>query len=200
MRKYLLIIVSVILGVTAYLLISANSPIEKKSISLEKRNIIWELYTDIFTNGGMVVYGTAKSEFTKNYVDLAQQIKSTFRMKNIKITADSSLTADDIKNYSLLILGTYNSNSLITKFRDNFPVYLSHKQFTFNEHQYDKKEDLITFIIPNPLNAKKFFLVHTGNDESYVTQQVKFELLNDLIITSNHQTLLTASLNYDKKG
>ncbi|MCZ6702355.1 MAG: hypothetical protein O6940_04860 [Ignavibacteria bacterium] len=200
MRKYLIIVVSVILLITAYLLISANSTVEKKSISLEKRNIVWELYTDIFTNGGMIVYGTAISEFTKNYVDLAQQIKSTFRMKNIIITADSSLTADDIKNYSLLILGTYVSNSLITRFRDNFPVYLSHRQFAFNEHQYDKKEDLITFIIPNPLNAIKFFLVHTGNDEFYVTHKVKFEMLNDLIITSNHQTLLTASLSYDKKG
>ena len=200
MRKYLIIIVSVILPVAAYLLISANSPVEKKSISLEKRNIVWELHTDLFTNGGMIVYGTEISEFTKNYVDLAQQIKLNFRMKNIKIAADSSLTNDDIENYSLLLLGTYDSNSLITKFRDNFPVYLSHNQFSFNEHQYDKKEDLITFIIPNPLNAKKFFLVHTGNDESYVTQKVKFELLNDLIITSNHQTLLTASLSYDKKG
>jgi len=146
MRKYLIIIVSAILPVTAYLLISSNSPVEKKNISMEKRNIVWELYTDIFTNGGMIVYGTATSKFTKNYVDLAQQIKSSFRMKNIKITSDSSLTAYDIKKYSLLILGTYNSNSLITKFRDNFPVYVSNKQFTFNEHQYDKKEDLITFI------------------------------------------------------
>jgi Glycoside Hydrolase Family 113 len=200
MRKYLIIIISAVLALVFYLMISANFPAEKKSISLEKRNIVWELYTDIFTNGGMIVYGTAISEFTKNYVELAQQIKSSFRMKNIKIAADSSLTGEDIKNYSLLILGTYNSNTLITRFRDNFPVYLSYNQFTFNEHRYNKKEDLITFIIPNPLNEKKFFLVHTGNDESYVTQKVKFELLNDLIITSNHQTLLTASLSYDKKG
>jgi hypothetical protein len=188
------------MALTFFLLISANSPVEKMDNNSVENNIIWALYTDIFTNGGIIVYGTGNQKFTKNYIDLAQQIKSTFRMKNIKITADSSLTGEDIKNYSLLVLGTYNSNSLIIKFRDNFPVYLSHKQFVFNEHQYDKKEDLISFIIPNPLNEKKFFLVHTGNDESYVTQKVKYELINDLIITSNNQTLLTASLSCDKKG
>jgi len=73
-------------------------------------------------------------------------------------------------------------------------------QFIFRKNKYSNKKDIITFIIPNPLNAQKYMLVHTGINEEFVSQKLKFELLNDLIITRNHQTLLTAPLSYDKKG
>ncbi|MFB3057398.1 MAG: hypothetical protein ACE1ZQ_09595, partial [Ignavibacteriaceae bacterium] len=96
--------------------------------------------------------------------------------------------------------GTYNSNSLIKKFKNKFPIELSETQFVFRKNEYGNKKDIITFIIPNPLNEKKYILVHTGINEQFVSQKIKFELLNDLIITRNHQTLLTAPLSYDKKG
>ena len=200
MRKYLIIIISAVLALTFFLLISANLPVEKTDNNSVENNIVWALYTDIFTNGGIIVYGTGNQKFTENYIELAQEIKSTFRLKNIKIEPDSSLTNDDIKRYSLLILGTYNSNSLIKQFKKKFPIELSETQFVFRKNEYGNKKDIITFIIPNPLNTKKYMLVHTGINEKFVSQKIKFELLNDLIITRNHQTLLTAPLSYDKKG
>ncbi len=106
MRKYSIIIISAVLALTFFLLISANSPVEKTDNISVENNIVWALYTDIFTNGGIIVYGTGNEKFTENYIELAQEIKSTFRLKNIKIESDSSLTIDDIKKYSLLILGT----------------------------------------------------------------------------------------------
>jgi len=121
MRKYLIILISVGLALTIFLLISANLPVKKtKNISSEN-NIVWALYTDIFTNGGIIVYGTGNQKFTENYIKLAEKIKSNFRLENIKIAPDSSLTNDDIKNYSLLLLGTYNSNDLIKQFKNKFP-------------------------------------------------------------------------------
>jgi len=200
MRKYLIILISAVLALTFFLLISANSPVEKTNNISAENNIVWALYTDIITNGGIIVYGTGKQKFTENYIELAQEIKSTFRLKNIKIEPDSSLTIEDIKKYSLLILGTYNSNSLIKQFKNKFPIELLETQFVFRKNEYGNKKDIITFIIPNPLNSKKYMLVHTGIDEKFVSQKLKFELLNDLIITRNHQTLLTAPFSYDNKG
>jgi len=200
MRKYLIIIILTVLVSTVYLLISANSHVEKTDKISAENNIVWALYTDIFTNGGIIVYGTGNQKFTENYIELAQKMKSTFRLKNIKIAPDSSITIDNIKKYSLLILGTYNSNSLIKQYKNKFPIELSESQFIFRKNEYSNKKDIITFIIPNPLNAKKYMLVHTGINEEFVSQKLKFELLNDLIITRNHQTLLTAPLSYDKKG
>jgi len=200
MRKYLIIIISVVLALTFYLLVSANSPVEKTENISEENNIVWALYTDIFTNGGIIIYGTGNQKFTENYIELAQQMKSTLRLKNIKIASDTSLKIDDVKKYSILILGTYNSNSLIKQFKNKFPIELSETQFVFRKNKYSNKKDIITFTIPNPLNAKKYMLVHTGVNEKFVSQKLKFELLNDLIITRNHQTLLTAPLSYDKKG
>ncbi len=200
MRKYSIIIISAVLALTLFLLISANSPVEKTNNISAENNIVWALYTDVFTNGGIIVYGTGNQKFTENYIELAQKLKSSLRLKNIKIEPDSSLTIDDIKKYSLLILGTYNSNSLIKQFKNKFPIELSETKFVFRKNEYGNKKDIITFIIPNPLNAKKYMLIHTGINEKFVSQKRKFELLNDLIITRNHQTLLTAPLSYDKKG
>jgi len=199
-RKYLIIIISAVLALTFFLLISANSHVEKTDNSSVENNIVWAFYTDIITNGGIIVYATGNQKFIENYIELAKKMKSTFRLKNIKIAPDTSLTIDDIKKYSLLILGTYNSNSLIKKFKNKFPIELSETQFVFRKNEYGNKKDIITFIIPNPLNEKKYMLVHTGINEQFVSQKIKFELLNDLIITRNHQTLLTAPLSYDKKG
>jgi len=122
MRKYLIIIILTVLVSTVYLLISANSHVEKTDKISAENNIVWALYTDIVTNGGIIVYGTGNQKFTENYIELAQKMKSTFRLKNIKIAPDSSLTIDNIKKYSLLILGTYNSNSLIKQYKNKFPI------------------------------------------------------------------------------
>jgi len=199
MRKVLIIIIGTLTALAAYLIISANAPVEKNN-NHSMESIVWDLYTDIYTNGGKIVYGTGETEFTQRYIELADQVKKTFRMENVSIIADTSLSQNDIDNYSLLILGTVKSNRLLTSLQEKLPVILQRHSFSFKDNVYDKQADLVTFIIPNPLNKRKLILVHTGLKEEYVSQNKKFELLNDLIITRNHETLLTASITYNKKG
>ena len=70
MRKYSIIIISAVLALTFFLLISANSSVEKTNNISAENNIVWALYTDIFTNGGIIFYGTVDQKFTKNYIDV----------------------------------------------------------------------------------------------------------------------------------
>ena len=200
MRKSLIIVIITFTVIVGYLIISANTNIQNNAGYSGESNIVWDFYTDISTNGGRIVYGTGIPDHTQRYIDLANHIKNTLRMKNVSLLADTSLSQNDIEKYSLLILCTLKSNNFLGILQRKLPVKLQLGSFTFNNNVYDKKEDLVTFIIPNPLNSRKFVLVHTGIEEKYVSQNIKFELLNDLIISRNHETLLSASITHYKNG
>jgi len=90
MRKYL-IAISTVLVLALLLLVTANLSVEKTENNSVENNIVWALYTDIFTNGGIIVYGTGNQKFTESYIDLALKLKSSFRLKNIKIEPDKSI-------------------------------------------------------------------------------------------------------------
>ena len=200
MRKVLIIIIATFTVAVGYLIISANTLVKKGTHHSAESSIVWDLYTDIFTNGGRIVYASGDPAFAERYIELANQIKKTLRMKNVSLIADTSVSQKDIENFSFLVLGTTKSNSFLNSLKKRLPVNLQEKTFTFSNNVYDKREDLVTFIIPNPLNTKKFILVHTGIDEEYVSQNLKFEILNDLIISRNHETMLTASITNNKNG
>ena len=200
MKSLFIIVAPFILALVAYSVISS----EKVSVEFSRysgdRDVMFELYMDMYYNGAIVIYGTGNKKFVDDYKAFAEKIRQRYKSVKIKIKADTSATEQEINNNSLFLIGTKKSNKIINKLNGKLPVVLKNNELLFDKSVYNNPADLVTFIIPNPANKNKLLYVHTGVDDRFVSQFIKFDFIGDLLITRGHQTLVMSAFSYDDKN
>jgi pimeloyl-ACP methyl ester carboxylesterase len=101
------------------------------------------------------------------------------------IKADKDVTADDRKNYNLILFGTRESNSLLAPIADKLPVEMTPRGYRLGEQEYSAGEEKVgvQFCYPSPFNEQRMIVVQSGlfwGDA--LTINHKFDLLPEYIV------------------
>jgi len=78
--------------------------------------------------------------------------------------ADTEVTADDHKNYNLLIYGGPEINKVTADIAGQLPIRFGNGTFTVGQAVHDQPTNCITLLHPNPRNPKKYVIVYAFND------------------------------------
>ncbi|HET6428171.1 MAG TPA: 5'-nucleotidase C-terminal domain-containing protein [Phycisphaerae bacterium] len=78
--------------------------------------------------------------------------------------ADSEVTDADMAQYNLFLLGGPEVNQLTARIAGKLPVRFERGRFTVGEKVYDRPENCVKFIHPNPLHPAKYVIVYAFND------------------------------------
>ena len=77
---------------------------------------------------------------------------------------DTAVSKKDIATKSLLLFGGPDVNKITAKIAAELPVTFGKSKFTVGETVYDRPDQYVKFIHPNPLNPKKYVIVYAVND------------------------------------
>ncbi len=92
----------------------------------------------------------------------------------VEILPDTEVTQTMIDKYNLILFGNAQTNFFTAKVQNKLPIQIFNEQVQLNISSVKRKAlrvkrlfgDLgIVFIYPNPLNPKKFILIHEGTNE-----------------------------------
>jgi len=78
--------------------------------------------------------------------------------------ADTAVTDRDIANRNLIVFGGPDINKLAARIAKDLPVTFAKGKFTIGSEVYDEPTHCVTLLHPNPLNPKKYILLHAFND------------------------------------
>jgi len=77
---------------------------------------------------------------------------------------DTAVSAKDIATKSLLLFGGPDVNKVTAKIAAELPVKFGKGTFTVGDTVYDRPNQYVKLIHPNPLNPKKYVIVYAFND------------------------------------
>ena len=77
---------------------------------------------------------------------------------------DTAVTAKDIATKSLLLFGGPDVNKITAKIAAELPIKFGKGTFTVGDTVYDRPDQYVKLIHPNPLNPKKYVIVYAFND------------------------------------
>jgi len=77
---------------------------------------------------------------------------------------DTDVTDEDIATRNLLLLGGPEVNRLTARVAADLPVKFARGRFVVGEDVYDQPTNCVKFIHPNPLNPRRYVMVHAFND------------------------------------
>jgi hypothetical protein len=155
---------------------------------------------DAFTDGFLVVRGSGQpwSDAVQTYTDqrfgsfkseFAKWMRGDVRVKN-----DTSVSANDIASYNLVLFGDPGSNSLIAKIVGRLPIQWTRTEITVGAQKFPTADHALVLIYPNPLNPQKYVVLNTGqtfsaNRITSGTEAVFFPRLGDYaVLTTGGQT------------
>jgi len=84
---------------------------------------------------------------------------------------DAAVTADDIAKRSLILFGGPDVNKLTARIAAELPVKFGKGKFTVGDTVYDRPNQCLKFIHPNPLNPKKYVIVYAFNDAATMAKR-----------------------------
>ncbi len=124
--------------------------------------------SDIFYEPFLVVYGTQGDD--KQAIEVAHQEAEAIRTEGlhglryygILIKSDREVTAADIENYHLLLIGTPGSNLLLMQIQDRLPVRFQADELILGDRKFRGEDVGVRLIYPNPLNPRKYVEVLSG--------------------------------------
>ncbi len=79
-----------------------------------------------------------------------------------RIKRDTEVTAQDIEDYHIILVGTLASNSWISKLQEDLPVRIEGGAVVAGERRFPGETVGLRMIYPNPLNPKKYVLICAG--------------------------------------
>lgn len=91
----------------------------------------------------------------------AKQWRELFRGR-LRVKKDAEVTAEDIKNYSLVLWGDPSANSLLAKLNGQLPVKWSREAVTLAGKNYPAASHIPALIYPNPLNPARYVALNNG--------------------------------------
>ncbi|WP_316676020.1 C45 family autoproteolytic acyltransferase/hydolase [uncultured Tolumonas sp.] len=112
----------------------------------------------------IIVFGTKDEELANREAANVLQQALKRRKHNIAppIKADTELSENDIKSNHLILIGRPDSNLLINKLKNNFPINFGLRSFQARDKIYAHPESGIIFSFENPDNARFSIVVVSG--------------------------------------
>ncbi|WP_299677280.1 glycosyl hydrolase [uncultured Dokdonia sp.] len=172
----LLVITLVIFGVSAFTtaskdiaLINENRVLPQDGlISLPTRRQLRRSFFD--KREILIVYGTENNTLKEKYkalLDTINQIPQNGRRRNATFLYKevSDVTASDIQNNILFLIGTPKEHPLLKRFIAAVPIDISDRGIVFDTKVYQDPSDILSVsFYPNPENNTLPFSFFTGND------------------------------------
>jgi|GEM_PF-1339717 len=121
---------------------------------------------DVYNSGFMLVYGTIGSELesTVNQRE-AQAFVEQWRScqhSSCRIKKDVEVTAEDIANFNLLLLGNARSNAIVRKVNQSLLIRFERNSIIVGDKRFSGQDVGLAMIYPNPLNQSKYVMVLGG--------------------------------------
>jgi len=122
---------------------------------------------DVYTTPFMLVYGTPEGDPRAARVLEAEARRfvrdwEVLYTKPCRIKPDSEVTAEDIADYSLVLYGNADQNTVHQRIVDDLPIHLSSRGARVGERRWQGADLGAKFCYPNPLNPKRYVCVFGG--------------------------------------
>lgn len=85
-----------------------------------------------------------------------------------KIKADVAVTENDLRQYSIVIVGTPQGNSLLGRIQNQLPIQVRDNAIQVGNRKFTGNRTAASFIYPNPLNPARYMVVHTGTSREAI--------------------------------
>ena len=158
---------------------------------------------DAFTDAFLAVRGSGQpwNPTVQSYID---QRLDGFRSEfakwmrgDIRVKSDTSVSANDIANYNLVLFGDPGSNSLIAKVMGRLPIQWTKSDIIVGAQKFPTADHALVLIYPNPLNPQKYVVLNTGqtfsaNRVTSGTEAVFFPRLGDWAVLTTGGEVKTA--------
>ncbi|GGG26454.1 hypothetical protein GCM10011344_28980 [Dokdonia pacifica] len=168
-------ILLIIFSVSAFTTTSKDNA-SHKNIALAQEEIVppptrRELRRSFFNKREvLIVYGTKDAKLQNKYkalLDTINQIPQSGRRRNATFSykAASEITASDIQNNILFLVGTPKEHPLLHRFTQSIPIKISDQGISFHSKTHTSNSHILSVsFYPNPENNKLPFSFFTGND------------------------------------
>ncbi len=110
------------------------------------------------------MYGTLDEVPTNREAAEALQkaVRERWSNYNVVIKSDHEVSDADLKNHHLLLIGRPDSNALVARFRDTFPITFGSRSFAVRGKIYAHMNSAVVAAGDNPLNPRYSAVVLAG--------------------------------------
>lgn len=112
----------------------------------------------------LILYGTLDETAANR--EAARKLQEVLRGREhdivVTVKADTEATEEELRNHHLVLLGRPDSNSLVARFRKQFPVAFGPRSFTLREAVYAHPESAVMAAAENPLNRRFSLVLYAG--------------------------------------
>ncbi len=139
-------------------------PVLEEASLLKKRPRLSGPISDALYEPLLFVYGT-KNQAEEN---LSLRLINQMKQRKVGVTIDWPVKADidvtdaDIKNKSIVIIGTPSGNHLLDRIEKELPFRVEKNAIIDGKKQYIGRSPTAAFIYPNPLNRERYVTVYTS--------------------------------------
>jgi hypothetical protein len=120
----------------------------------------------------LIVYGT-RDEDTGNRIaaELVQNvIRTHWSNEKLPIKADRDVSDDDLRTHHLLLIGRPDTNRVVERFHDAWPVKFGWRSFTVRGETYAHAGSAVLTAAANPLNPRYSAVVLAGLSADAITR------------------------------
>jgi hypothetical protein len=103
----------------------------------------------------------------------------------VRVKDDRDVTADDFRNYHVVLFGDPGSNRLIARVIGKLPLKWTKQTITLGAKSFASADYIPALIYPNPLNPSKYVVLNSGltvNDRDYPASDYLTPRLGDFAI------------------
>ena len=135
---------------------------------IKKRHNLQGPIDDAFTQPFLVVTGSGKcaNEKIQRWVDFElAHFKDRWRRifrGDVRIKKDTEVTAEDMKNYNLILWGDANSNKLIKRFGLPSSIKWKQDEIVLGKKKYNSANHVVSMIYPNRENRTRYIVLNSG--------------------------------------
>ncbi len=135
---------------------------------------VWANLIDDF-HDAWIVYGTARQDEANHTLARRWQEKLADAYLEIlpPLVKDSELTAQQAAEHDLIVMGTLDDNQLFSRIPKDYPVHYGRNHFEWRGVRYDKPEDGLFLVTPNPFNPKRVMYVLAANSALELHQMTR---------------------------
>lgn len=127
----------------------------------------------------LFVYGATQPETAAKYKQMLTEIDQSVPWYDFEIRASNEVKDEDLKGKRLYLIGTIQSNPWLKKLQGKLPFLVQEGQFSLAEDVFNQAEDVLTFLYPNPNDAKQPLFVITGNSDAAILAHKSIEVRGD---------------------
>ncbi len=135
---------------------------------LSKRHLLQGPIDDAFLGSFLVVRPTGKSAHEKVGAWVAAELahftnewRHHFR-GDARVKDDSAVTDADLAAHHLILWGDAESNQLLAKLAEKFPVHWNKDNVTVGQKNFASANHVPLLIYPNPLNPARYVVLNSG--------------------------------------